>query len=206
MLGWLQRLLIGNSGYAMQSSTRPLAAAIKSARVLIIDDEFYMRKAIRRQLLSLGVTDVHDALDGASGLISIGELNPDVVLLDWQMADMSGPEFVGQLRSPDAFAFPSVPLIMLVGQGEQSLAIKAMRLGVHAFLVKPVSRQALYERLASVMRNPRPMRRRAKSVGSRTPQRHPPDFQDLARPGGPGAQASDKPEVDWSTADVVFVD
>ena len=187
MLGWLQRLLTGNSGCAMQSSTRPLAAAIKSARVLIVDDEFYMRKAIRRQLLSLGVTDVHDALDGASGLLSIGELNPDVVLLDWQIADMSGPEFVGQLRSPDASAFPSVPLIMLIGQGEQSLAIEAMRLGVHEFLVKPVSRKALYERLASVLRNPRPMLKRANSHG-------------------PRAQASGEPEVDWSVADVVFVD
>ena len=135
-------------------------AVIRSAKVLIVDDEFYMRKVIRTLLLSVGVTDVHDAPDGASGLIAIGALNPDVVILDWQMAGMNGPEFLRWVRKPDTFPFPNVPIIMLTGHGEHSRVVEAMRLGVHEFLVKPVSGQALYERLASVLLNPRPMVKR----------------------------------------------
>jgi len=141
----------------MQSSVKNIEAVIGSAKVLIVDDEFYMRKVIRTLLLSMGVTDVHDAPDGASGLLSISATDPDVVILDWQMAGMSGPEFVRQVRAADTFPFPNVPIIMLTGHGEHSRVVEAMRLGVHEFLVKPVSGKALHERLASVLMNPRPM-------------------------------------------------
>lgn len=139
-------------------------AAIRSARVLIVDEEFSMRKAVRTLLLSMGVSDVHDAGDGASGLAAIEALDPDVVILDWQMAGMSGPEFVRRVRSPGAFAFPNVPIIMLGGHGER--VVEAMRLGVHEFLVQPVSAKALHERLASVLLNPRPTAKRAAQAGA----------------------------------------
>jgi two-component system, chemotaxis family, chemotaxis protein CheY len=153
------------AGFAMQSSAENIEAVIRSAKVLIVDDEFYMRKVIRTLLLSMGVTDVHDAPDGAGGLLAISATDPDVVILDWQMAGMSGPEFVRQVRAPDTFPFPNVPIIMLAGHGEHSRVVEAMRLGVHEFLVKPVSGKALHERLASVLMNPRPMAKRGDYCG-----------------------------------------
>jgi two-component system chemotaxis response regulator CheY len=141
----------------MQSNARNADAVIRVAKVLVVDDEFCTRKAIRTQLLSVGVTNVHDAPDGLGGLAAIRALDPDVVILDWQMAGMNGPDFVRQVRSPGKFPFPNVPIIMLTGHGERSRVIEAMRLGVHEFLLKPVSDKALRERLASVLLNPRPM-------------------------------------------------
>jgi two-component system, chemotaxis family, chemotaxis protein CheY len=149
----------------MQSNAKDVEAVIRSAKILIVDDEFYMRKVIRTLLLSVGVTDVHDAPDGASGLVAIGALDPDVVILDWQMDGMNGPEFVRRVRAPDRISFPNVPIIMLTGHGEHSRVVEAMRLGVHEFLVKPVSATALYERLASVLLHPRPMVRRGEPYG-----------------------------------------
>ncbi len=145
----------------MQPSVKNNEAAVRSARVLVVDREFTTRKLIRTLLLSLGVTSVHDAGDGASGLAAISVLDPDVVILDWQMAGMDGAEFVRHVRSPDSLGFSNVPIIMLTGHGEQAQVIEAMRLGVHEFLVKPVSAKALRERLASVLRNPRPLARPA---------------------------------------------
>jgi two-component system, chemotaxis family, chemotaxis protein CheY len=170
----------------MQSNAKTTEAAIRSAKILIVDDEFYMRKVIRTLLLSVGVTDVHDAPDGASGLIAISALDPDVVIFDWQMAGMNGPEFVRRVRSPDKFPSPNVPIIMLTGHGEHSRVVEAMRIGVHEFLVKPVSGQALYERLASVLLHPRPMEKRGDYYG---PARPAPDFQNLDRQGDPGPPA-----------------
>ena len=137
----------------MQSSTQiiepgSVEARIKSARILIVDDEFTMRKVLRMLLLSMGVTDVREAGDGESALARIGALDPDVVLLDWQLEGMNGPEFVRRLRASGKV---NVPLIMLTGHGEPSRAIEAMRLGVHEFLIRPVSAAALSERLASVL-------------------------------------------------------
>jgi two-component system chemotaxis response regulator CheY len=192
----------------MESSAKTVEAGIRSAKVLIVDDEFYMRKVIRTLLLSVGVTDVHDAPDGASGLIAVSALDPDVVILDWQMAGMDGPEFVRRVRSPDKFPFPNLPIIMLTGHGEHSRVIEAMRLGVHEFLLKPVSAKALYERLASVLLNPRPMVKRGDYYGP-APRRLPrarADFQDVKRQADSRMQAGAKPKVDWPAANVIIVD
>jgi CheY-like chemotaxis protein len=141
----------------MQSIAKERDAVVRSARVLIVDDEFSMRKVIRTLLLSVGVTNVHDVGDGERGLKAIAAVEPDAVILDWQMPGMSGIEFVRHVRSPDSFAFPSVPIIMLTGHAEHWRVVEAMRLGVHEFLLKPVSSQALYARLASVLLRPRRM-------------------------------------------------
>ena len=149
----------------MQSNPGKCEQALRCAKVLIVDDEFTMRKVIRTLLLSMGVTNVHDVADGAQGLDAILTLEPDVVLLDWEMTGMNGTEFVRRVRSPATFAFPNVPIIMLTGHGEQWRVVQAMRLGVHEFLLKPVSADALKARLASVLLNPRPMVRRGDYYG-----------------------------------------
>jgi two-component system, chemotaxis family, chemotaxis protein CheY len=192
----------------MPLNAKNIEDEIKSAKVLIVDDEFYIRKVIRTLLLSVGVTDVHDAGDGASGLGAISGLDPDVVILDWQMAGMDGPEFVRRVRSPETFPFPNVPIIMLTGHSEHSRVVEAMRLGVHEFLLKPVSAKALYERLGSVLVNPRPMARRASYYGP-APRKLPrptPEPQTLERHSEPRMQARAKPQVDWSGTNVIVVD
>jgi two-component system, chemotaxis family, chemotaxis protein CheY len=151
----------------MRSSTKATEnaeAVIRSARILIVDDEFTTRKTVRTLLLAMGVTDVHDAADGASGLVAIEAIDPDVVILDWQMEGMNGPAFMRRVRAPE-FSHPNVPIIMLTSHREQARVVEAMRLRVHEFLVKPVSGEALHERLASVLRKPRMMARRASYCG-----------------------------------------
>jgi two-component system, chemotaxis family, chemotaxis protein CheY len=184
----------------MQSNARTIEAVIRSAKVLIVDDEFSVRKLIRTLLLSMGTSDVHDVPDGPSGLSAISALDPDVVILDWQMSGMDGPEFVRRLRAPDVCAFPNVPIIVLTGHGEQSRVVEAMRLGVREFLVKPVSGKALHERLASVLLNPRPMAKRGDAYA--------PAPRKLSRPApaGQSLERQGKPEVDWSAANVIVVE
>jgi two-component system chemotaxis response regulator CheY len=174
--------------------------AIRGAKVLVVDDEFYMRKLVRTLLLSMGVTDVHDAADGASALAAMPALDPDVVILDWQMAGMNGPEFVRRVRSSTASAHPNVPIIMLTGHGGHSRVIEAMRLGVHEFLVKPVSGKALYERLASVLLNPRPMVKRGDYHDPA------PRTFDPAQSRSVAARRADRPEVDDAAGNVIFLD
>jgi len=142
-----------------------IGALIKSARILVVDDEYYIRKVLRALLASIGAVDIHDAADGASGLDAIRRLAPDVVLLDWQMPGMDGAEFTRRVRSPSSFPYPNVPIIMLAGHGERSRVIEAVRLGVHEFLLKPVSSSALLARIESVLSKPRPMVRRGSYYG-----------------------------------------
>jgi CheY-like chemotaxis protein len=142
-----------------QSKSRT-GARIRSAKILIVDDEYSTRKVLRALLHSLGATNIHDAADWASGLDAIRMLAPDVVLLDWDMPDMDGAEFTRRVRSPNGFPYPNVPIIMLMGHGQRARVMEVVRLGVHEFLLKPVSSGALVGRIESVLAKPRPMMHR----------------------------------------------
>jgi two-component system chemotaxis response regulator CheY len=141
----------------MDTVPADVKAMMEQIKVLIVDDEYYTRKVLRTLLLAMGCTKIHEANDGASGLEAIRQLEPDVVLLDWEMPRIDGPEFVRRVRSPGTFPLPNVPIIMLTGHGERSRVLEAVRLGVHEFLLKPVSSSSLQGRIMSVLTKPRAM-------------------------------------------------
>jgi two-component system chemotaxis response regulator CheY len=139
----------------MSTDSKQLAERFAAAKVVVVDDEHYMRKVVRTMLLSIGIREVHEAPDGQAGLELIRALAPDVVILDWQMPGLDGPGFVRLVRSPATFPYPNVPIIMLTGHGERSRVIEAVKIGVNEFLLKPVSVKALQDRMASVLTQPR---------------------------------------------------
>jgi CheY-like chemotaxis protein len=116
-----------------------------------------MRKVIRTLLASIGVKTVYEASDALRGLDTIRTMSPDLVLLDWEMPGMDGGAFMRIVRSPNTFPLPSIPIIMLTGKAERARVIEAVNLGVHEYLLKPVSSQALLARIMSVLVKPRPM-------------------------------------------------
>jgi CheY-like chemotaxis protein len=130
---------------------------LQSLGVLIGEDNPYMRKVIRNLLTTIGVKRISEAADGIEGLEAIRMVHPDVVLLDWEMPLLSGAELVRIVRTPGAFPVPDLPIIIVTAHGERWRVMEAMRLGVNEFLVKPVSAQALRDRLITVMASPRPI-------------------------------------------------
>jgi CheY-like chemotaxis protein len=139
----------------MSIESKQLAERFAAAKVVVVDDEHYMRKVVRTMLLSIGIREVHEAADGEAGLELIRRLAPDVVILDWQMPGLDGPAFVRIVRSPATFPYPNVPIIMLTGHGERSRVVEAVKIGVNEFLLKPVSVKALQDRMVSVLAKPR---------------------------------------------------
>src|ERR1041385_2988282 len=99
----------------MAIDAKGLAHRFAATKVLVVDDEHYMRKVVRTLLMSIGVRTVHDAPDGVAGLEAIRTLGPDLVILDWEMPGLDGPGFVRMVRSPQTFPLPDIPIIMLTG-------------------------------------------------------------------------------------------
>lgn len=135
--------------------SRVVAARLPEIKIVIVDDEPYMRKVVRTMLMGIGVREVHEAADGPEGLELIRTVAPDVVIVDWQMPGLDGGSFVRIVRSPETFPYPNVPIIMLTGHSERSRVIEAIKIGVNEFLLKPVSSKALRDRLIAVLANPR---------------------------------------------------
>jgi CheY-like chemotaxis protein len=172
----------------MQDSAQSIAGRFATLKVLVVDDEPYMRKVARAMLISLGVRTIYEAPDGVGGLEAIRSIGPDVVILDWEMPGLDGPGFVRMVRSPQTFPYPDVPIIMLTGHGERSRVVEAMEAGVNEFLLKPVSSKALGDRLVAVIANPRPTIARGGYYGP-----------------APRSIAAVKAEADWAVSQIVYV-
>ena len=93
------------------------SAAEKSSfgetKVLVVDDEYRVRKVIQGLLLALNCTKIHEARNGVEALEQIVVLAPDVVLLDWTLPDMTGPEFFRRLHSSLPAHVATAPVIMM---------------------------------------------------------------------------------------------
>jgi CheY-like chemotaxis protein len=128
---------------------------IQQLAVLVVDDNAFMRKMVRSLLNNIGVKTIYEAADGIAGLEQIRAVSPDVVILDWEMPLLNGPELVRIVRSPGVFPLPDIPIIMLTAYGERRRIVEAIRIGVNEFLCKPVSAKALADRLIAILVKPR---------------------------------------------------
>ncbi len=85
----------------------------KHINVLIVDDESAIREMIRFALGKSGMT-VICAASGKEALERINEKSPDIILLDWMMPNMSGPELTRRLRKDSVTK--DIPIIMLTAK------------------------------------------------------------------------------------------
>jgi DNA-binding response OmpR family regulator len=136
--------------------TRLLQPKIQALKVLVVDDDQYMRKVVRTMLNAIGVKTVFEASDGISGLEAIRQNNPDLVIVDWEMPMIDGAQFVRMVRSPGEFPSPDIPIIILSGHGDRWRVVEAARVGAHEYLLKPVSTKALQDRIVAILGRPRP--------------------------------------------------
>src|SRR5436305_14590987 len=139
-------------------STKHFDKVIEQLGILIVDGSQCARKLTRTMLMNVGAKTIMEAPDGVTALDLIRNNNPDVAIIEWDLPVLSGPELVRIVRSPGVFPKPFLPIVMLTAIAQHSRVSEAVRLGVHAFLVKPTSPPALRDRLLSIVINPRPTR------------------------------------------------
>jgi CheY-like chemotaxis protein len=139
----------------MGISAKQAEVLIQQLVVLVVDDNPFMRTVVRNLLANIGVKKVFDAGDGIAALEMIRHAAPDIVVLDWEMPLLNGPELVRIVRSPGVFPMPDIPIIMLTAHGERWRIVEAVKLGVNEFLCKPVSAKALLDRIISILLKPR---------------------------------------------------
>lgn len=122
---------------------------LASLKVLVIDDQEFVRTIVKKMLSNLGVGTVLEAHDGNSGVEAVTREIPDLVICDIQMRPVDGFGFVRQLR-----ATPSVshtPVIMLTAHTDATTVARAKDLDIGAFLAKPVLPPALKEKIIRVL-------------------------------------------------------
>jgi EAL domain-containing protein (putative c-di-GMP-specific phosphodiesterase class I)/ActR/RegA family two-component response regulator len=107
-------------------------------RILVVDDEEALLRAIRRGLTAAGY-EVATASDGMRAVDSVASVQFDAIVSDIDMPRMSGIQFLKNVRQRDA----EVPVILMTGNPDVRTAIEAVAHGALQYLVKPVNMQEL---------------------------------------------------------------
>ncbi|MBU0801017.1 MAG: response regulator [Alphaproteobacteria bacterium] len=127
----------------------------KSARVLIIDDMQPMLSLVMSLLKIFGFKDVHIAHDAEEGFRAFCQLNPDIVITDWQMEPFDGIELIRKIRNDKKSPNRFVPVILMSGYSHRGRVEKARDGGMTEFLVKPFNAKDLYRRIEQLIEKPR---------------------------------------------------
>ena len=115
---------------------------------LCVDDSATLRMVVAMSLKALGHTVV-EAENGKQAIEKLGALTPDCLILDINMPEMSGMEFL-TVKSKNA-AWAGIPVIVLTTQDEEALKKSAMALGANGFLAKPFKKEELLATIESIV-------------------------------------------------------
>ncbi len=122
----------------------------QNMRLLVVDDFATMRKIEKNILGQLGIKNVDEADDGSTALPKLKSTKYDVVLLDWNMPNMTGLELLKAMRADESLK--NVPVIMVTAEALKDNVVAAAQAGVNDYVVKPFNASTLEEKLKKVLK------------------------------------------------------
>ncbi|MET0416153.1 MAG: SpoIIE family protein phosphatase, partial [Actinoplanes sp.] len=143
-LRWLPSDDEAESRLAATDGPEASQAAIRSARLLVADDNADMRDYLTRLLRSAGHR-VEAVADGRAALDAARVRNPDLIVSDVMMPRLDGLQLVGALRADPRTA--STPVLLLSARAGQEASIEGLEAGADDYLVKPFSSAELLARV-----------------------------------------------------------
>ena len=112
---------------------------VSKENILVIDDNQHLADFIANSLLkSLGY-EAQTAYTGKIAFEIIRSISPDLILLDMELPDINGLEFLNKLQEEGH----NIPTILMTAHGSEQIAVDAFRLGVEDYLIKPVDADKL---------------------------------------------------------------
>jgi two-component system, chemotaxis family, chemotaxis protein CheY len=118
-------------------------------KILVVDDSRTMRMIVVRTLRQAGYEghEILEAEDGASGLAAVEAHSPDLILSDWNMPNMSGLEFLAELRSRES----TTPFCFVTSESSEHMRAVARQAGAVGLITKPFTADGFADVLGSVV-------------------------------------------------------
>jgi NarL family two-component system response regulator YdfI len=121
----------------------------KGIRVVIADDHLIVREGLRLILeTDPEIELVGDAPDGTSAVRLVGEVQPDVVLMDLRMPGLDGLQAIEQIHAQ----WPQIALVILTTYNEDGLMLRGLQAGACGYLLKDTSRETLLDAIRTAAR------------------------------------------------------
>ena len=122
--------------------------------VLVVDDYKYMRTLLSEVMSAFGFREVLSASDGQEAAELLRQQAVDVVFIDWNMPNLDGIAFTQGVRNGAYGKDPYLPIVMVSGYTEEGRIVEALNAGVHSYVLKPVTPEALGIRLSQIIEKP----------------------------------------------------
>ena len=122
--------------------------AASSSRLLIVDDDAYLRATLRQQLAVEGFSEIFEVGVVADLDNVLANANPDLILLDVQMPDGNGIDICQRLRR-NGFA---KPIVMLTAKGAEDDIVRGLEAGANDYITKPLRLGELIARIRTQLR------------------------------------------------------
>ncbi len=114
-------------------------------RAMVIDDSRAIRLILGKMLKELGF----EVIDAENGAVAMDRLRTsekvDIALVDWNMPEMNGYEFVCAVRKEEAYK--DLPLMMVTTETEMSQVVKALEAGANEYVMKPFTKEMITEKM-----------------------------------------------------------
>lgn len=131
-----------------------MALDLTGKTVLVVDDETFSRVTVARFLEEMGQPNIVHAEDGkeAMDLLVSDDNQIDLIISDFNMPNIHGLDFLKAIRTGGCNLARYIPFTMLTGYADKHLVDMALALDANAFLIKPISKNALETRLKKMFR------------------------------------------------------
>ena len=120
-----------------------------NGKIFIIEDEPSIIQLVQHNLEKNGFI-VSSSVNGNDGLKELKKFQPDLLLLDWMLPDLSGVEICKNIRKDTSYN--NLPVIMLTAKGEEEDKIRGLDTGADDYITKPFSPAELVARINSLLR------------------------------------------------------
>ena len=128
----------------------PVAPASGNARIVVVEDTAVTSLFLHEALTQAGYA-VHTAGTGEDAQYLIRKLEPDAVLLDMRLPDMSGLDIAGRIRSGELDVAPDTPILVLTATPDPGDEEAFRRLGINGWLLKPIKADKLAAAVADLL-------------------------------------------------------
>ncbi|MBF0355378.1 MAG: response regulator [Alphaproteobacteria bacterium] len=124
-----------------------MPSGLSNLRVMVVDDEAFVREILRRMQASMEIHMVDEANDGGSALKLMEKSCPDMMILDLVMEPVGGVEILRRMRAHAIEAIRKLKVIVLTLNPNEVPPSELMPLGIEAYLIKPVAPEILRTRI-----------------------------------------------------------
>ena len=135
-----------------------IAPSFPNLSVLVIDPSPHYRRIIRTMLYQAQLNRIFEAPDLSTAAATFIQKQPNIVILDWDLADGGSIKCLAAIRSFKTSPFAKAPVLVMMERPDRRSVVQAAKLGAHEIISKPISPNNLWLHMSGIINMPRKYR------------------------------------------------